>query len=482
MKKEKSPGILSNFVYNVIYQVVRMILPLITIPYVSRVLGAENLGIFNYTNSVAIYFAMVAYLGFENYGNRLIAQNKHNQKELNKAFSGAYSFQLFSSLLAITAYVIYVTVFCSTNQLVAWAQIIYVASEVINISWLYFGLEQFKKTTLINIGVRIVSFVAIILSVKSKEDLVLYTVICSLTIVASELFLWPGTKKYVQYTRVTLKEIWHYGKGSLILFFPVLVVSIYRTMDKIMLGKIASMTEVALYANADKIVEVPYGVITALGVVMIPRMTSMIATGQTEKSLKYIEISMRFMMFLSCAMCFGMMGIGKVFAPVFFGEEFTDCGVLIMVIAPMVIVRACANVVRTQYLLPNGRDKDYIISIIGGVIVNLILNSLMIPAWKSMGAAIATLCAESFVALYQIVVCKNEIPVVKYTFRNWFFLLVGVIMFIPVYIFGNAHSISVLTLFIQITIGVLIYMSVAGTYMFNKEKQLILSVLRKKRA
>ena len=481
MSKEKTPGILSNFVYNVIYQVVRMILPLITIPYVSRVLGAEKLGVFNYTNSVAIYFAMVAYLGFENYGNRLIAQNKHNQQELNKAFSGAYSFQLFSSLIAIVAYVVYVTVFCNSNQVVAWTQLIYVASEVINISWLYFGLEHFKKTTLINIGVRVASFIAIILFVNSKEDLVLYTVICSLTIFISALLLWPGTKQYVQFTKVSLKEIWHYGKGSLVLFFPVLVVSIYRTMDKIMLGNIASMTEVALYANADKIVEVPYGVITALGVVMIPRMTSMIATGQTEKSLKYIEISMRFMMFLACAMCFGMMGIGKVFAPVFFGEEFTASGVLIMVIAPMVIVRACANVVRTQYLLPNKRDKDYIISIIGGVIVNLVLNSLMIPVWKSFGAAIATLCAESFVALYQIIVCRKDIPVIKYTLRNWFFLFAGIVMFIPVYLFGESHSTTILTMFIQIVIGVFVYILIAGTYMWIKEKPLIMSVLHKKR-
>lgn len=480
MQAGNKTGILSNFMYNLVYQVVRMILPLITIPYVSRVLGAEKLGIFNYTYSVAVYFAMIAYLGFENYGNRLIAQNKHNQAELNKSFTGAYLFQLISSIIAIVAYVVYILAFCKSDQIIAWAQLIYVSSEMINISWLYFGLEKFRKTTLINIGIRIISFVAIILFVKSRDDLIIYTVICSITILFSALLLWPGTRKHVQFTKVSLRDVWNYGKGSLILFFPVLVVSVYRTMDKIMLGNIANMTEVALYANADKIVEMPYGVITALGVVMIPRMTSMIATGQTEKSLKYIEVSMRFMIFLACGMCFGMMGIGKVFAPVFFGEEFTASGVLIMVIAPMVIVRACANVVRTQYLLPNKRDKDYIISIIGGVIVNLILNSLMIPIWKSTGAAIATLCAESFVAAYQIVVCRKDIPVMKYTFRNWFFLIAGVAMFIPVYIFGENSANTVLTLLLQVLLGIVIYMAVGGLYMIKKEKELVLSVLHRK--
>lgn len=478
-KSGNKPSILSNFTYNLIYQIVRMILPLVTMPYVNRVLGAENLGIFNYTNSVAIYFAMAAYLGFENYGNRLIAQNKHDPEKLNRCFSGAYTFQLISSLLSIAAYAVYIIFFCRENQTVAWAQMLYVSSEIINISWLYFGLEKFKKTTLINIVVRVTAFISILIFVRKKSDLVIYTIICSLTIFVSALLLWVGVGKYVKFTRVTLKEVWEYGKGSLVLFFPVLVVNVYRTMDKIMLGNSASMTEVALYSNADKIVEVPYGVITALGVVMIPRMTSMVATGQKEKSMKYIELSMRLMMFLACAMCFGMMGIGKVFAPVFFGEEFTASGVLIMVIAPMVIVRACANVVRTQYLLPNNRDKDYIISIVGGVIVNLLLNSLLIPVWRSTGAAIATLCAESFVALYQIVVSRRDIPVARYTFRNWFFLFAGGIMFVPVYLIGEWFETGVSTLIIQIACGAVVYMVIGGGYMYMKEKELISGFLGK---
>ena len=479
MQEGKKGKILVNYIYSLFYQVFRMILPLITIPYVSRRLGAENLGIFSFTNSVAVYFAMAAYLGFENYGNRLIAQNKHNPQKLNRAFSGAYSFQCISSAIAVAAYIIYMLAFCRNNIVVAWAQLIYVLSELFNISWFYFGLEQFKKTTLINIGVRLASFLAIILFVRSRDDLVIYTVICGLTLLGSSLMLWPGIRRYVRFVRLPWKEIWEYGKGSLVLFFPVLVVSIYRTMDKLMLGNIAGMVDVALYANADKIVEVPYGVITALGVVMIPRMTNMIATGQTQKSLDYIKVSMRFIMLLACGMCFGMLAVGKVFAPVFFGPEFIGSGPLIMVMAPMVIVRACANVVRTQYLLPNKRDKDYIISILGGVVINLVLNSLMIPVWKSVGAAIATLCAESFVALYQIIVSKRDIPVVRYTFRNWFFLLAGILMFIPVYWIGMNHSASVLTLVIQIIVGVLIYMLIGGVYLFKNDRELILSAIHR---
>ena len=475
MSKGEAKGVISNFVYNLMYQVVKMILPLITIPYVSRVLGAEKLGIYNYTYSVAIYFAMLAYLGFENYGSRLIAQKKNNTIELNKAFTGAYCFQLLSSILAILLYIVYMVCFCKANRLIAWIQLIYISSEFFNISWLYFGLERF----LINIFVRLLSFVVIISFVKGRDDLPIYTASCASSLMISALLLWPGVLKYVRFVKVTLKDIWNYGKGSVLLFFPVLVISVYRSMDKIMLGQIASMTEVALYANADKIVEIPYGVITALGVVMIPRMTNFISTGQYEKSLKYIEVSMRFMICLACAMAFGMMGVGKVFAPVFFGKEFTASGPLIMIIAPMVIIRACANVVRTQYLLPNKRDKDYIVSIIIGVFINLGLNSLLIPRWMSGGAAIATLFAESFVAIYQIFVCRRDIPVVRYTFRNWYFVVAGAIMFVPVYMVGQMNGASIPTLLIQITLGVIVYLILAGAYLYKNEKNFFQSIFNR---
>lgn len=478
MENNGAKKVMSNFIYNLLFQVVRMILPLITIPYVSRVLGAEKLGIYNYTYTVAVYFAMIGYLGFENYGNRLIAQNRDNQERLNKAFSGAYTFQIISGLSAIVLYTIYVFFFCQKNQFVAWIQVLYVSSELFNISWFYFGLEKFKKTTFVNIFVRLLSFISILTFVKREEDLPIYTFICAITFLLSSILLWPGTRKYVKYVKVSISEVLYHAKGILILFFPVLVISVYRSMDKIMLGNMSSMVEVALYSNADKIVEVPYGVITALGVVMIPRMTNLISSGQKERTYKYIEISMRFMLFLACGMCFGMIGVGKVFAPVFFGNQFIKSGTLIMIIAPMVIVRACANVVRTQYLLPNKRDKDYIISILVGVVINLVFNSLLIPHFTSAGAAIATLMAESFVAGYQIFACRKEIPVGKYTFRNWFFIVAGIIMVIPVYLMGQILPTSVITLIEQIVVGVIIYVIVGGGYLYWNEKELVRSVLK----
>ena len=473
-----SRTIAKNFIYTTFYKVLRIILPLVTVPYVTRVLGAEKLGIYDYTYSVVTYFQMLAFLGFENYGSRLIAENSKDKKHLNKTFSAAYYFQVFASVLALVAYAIYVTIFCKENVEIAWIQSLYIVAELFNISWMYFGLEKFKITSTVNIIARLASFVGIFIFVKTKDDLMLYSFFCSGTLLFSSLILWLGAFKHIKFVYASPREIWEYGKGSIILFFPVLVINIYRTMDKIMLGNIVGMSEVAIYSNADKIVEVPYMILASLGVVTLPKMTNFAQNGEIEKTKYYIEKSMRITMLMACGMAFGMMAVGKIFAPIFFGKEFLASGVLIMVIAPHVIFRGSANVVRNQYLLPQKRDKDYIISILIGVVINLVFNSIFIPLWGAVGAACATLFAESFVALYQIFICRKEIPVVRYTVSNLFFILAGIIMFIPVYWYGESHDAIISTLLIQIAMGVVIYLIVAGSYLLLKEKKLIMSFIK----
>lgn len=476
-----SNAIVKNFIYTTAYKIVRMILPLITVPYISRILGAEKLGIYDYTYSIVSYFQMFAFLGFENYGSRLVADKRRDSAQLNKAFSSAYYFQVLCSAIAILAYAFYVIFLCKSNMDIAWIQTLYIVAEILNVSWLYFGLEKFKTTAIVNTLARVVSFIGIFVFVKTKSDLRVYTLFCSGTLFFSSLILWPGIFKYIKLVPSTAKDIWEYGKGALILFFPVLVINIYRSMDKIMLGSMIGMTEVSLYSNADKIVEVPYMILASLGVVTLPKMTNFATDGQTDKTKYYIEKSMSFMLFLACGMAFGMMAVGKVFAPVFFGAEFWGSGILIIVIAPHVIFRGCANVVRNQYLLPQKRDKDYIVSILIGVAINLIFNAIFIPLWKATGAACATLLAECFVATYQIFICRNEIPIAKYTLSNLFFVVAGFLMFIPVYLYGEWHLASISTLTVQILLGVTIYGIIGGAFLYYKEKDIICSFIKRRK-
>ena len=153
MKKEQI-SLIRNYIYNVTYQILNILIPLITVPYASRVLGAEKLGIYSYTYAVASYFAIAAYLGFENYGNRMIARCREDRELLNRSFSGAFYFQIVSGICACSAYLIYLLFLCGGNKVVAAIQFLYIGSQLINISWFYFGLEECKKTAEVSISKR----------------------------------------------------------------------------------------------------------------------------------------------------------------------------------------------------------------------------------------------------------------------------------------------------------------------------------------
>ena len=411
MKKNQS-SLIVNYIYNVVYQILNILVPLITVPYASRVLGAEKLGIYSYTYAVASYFAIAAYLGFENYGNRMIARDRDNRELLNRSFSGAFYFQLVAGISACGAYLIYLLFFCRVNKMVAAVQLLYIGSQAININWFYFGLEQFRKTVFRSILVRILSVVAILFLVKKPSDIIIYTMICAGSALFGSVFLWLNLGKYVKFVKVSIQEILIHARRCLVLFFPVLVINIYRSMDKIMLGQMTDMREVAIYSNADKIVELPYGVIAALGVVMLPRMTNFVASGQQNRSKRYIEKSMQFMMMLSCGMAFGMIATGRYFAPLFFGGEFWFCG-----------------------------------------------------------AAIGTLLAESFVAIYQLMVCRKEIPVIRYTLQNWFFVVAGAVMGVSIYMMGQNRKVTVILLTVQICAGIFIYGGLSMGYLLMHGKK-----------
>lgn len=351
-----------NFLYNVLYQILLVILPLITAPYISRTLGATAVGVYSYTYSVAYYFLLIAMLGIGNHGNRSIAAVRDDRKKLNKTFSSIYSLQVITFSIAILAYAIYLVLFVKDNRLIVLLQLIYVTSGLFDIGWLFFGLEQFKLTVARNTLIKISTVVLMFVFVHKPSDLWKYTLIMSAGTLFSQAYLWLYVKKYVSFEKCSVKEITSNIKPVLILFIPVLAYSIYKVMDKIMLGNMSSYDQVGFYNNAEKIINIPMGIITALGTVMLPRMSNIVANGDKKRVDDYIRISAKLVTLLSSAIAFGLMGVSSVLAPVFFGDEFIACGEIIRLLSVTVFFIAWANVIRTQYLIPNKRDSIYLTS------------------------------------------------------------------------------------------------------------------------
>lgn len=442
-----------NFLYNVLYQILLVILPLITAPYISRTLGATAVGVYSYTYSVAYYFLLIAMLGIGNHGNRSIAAVRDDRKKLNKTFSSIYSLQVVTFSIAILAYAIYLVLFVKDNRLIVLLQLIYVTSGLFDIGWLFFGLEQFKLTVARNTLIKISTVVLMFVFVHKPSDLWKYTLIMSAGTLFSQAYLWLYVKKYVSFEKCSVKEITSNIKPVLILFIPVLAYSIYKVMDKIMLGNMSSYDQVGFYNNAEKIINIPMGIITALGTVMLPRMSNIVANGDKKRVDDYIRISAKLVTLLSSAIAFGLMGVSSVLAPVFFGDEFIACGEIIRLLSVTVFFIAWANVIRTQYLIPNKRDSIYLTSTMVGAILNLVINWMLIPKYQANGAAFGTIVAEFSVMLVQMVAVKNELPMRKYIMSYSPILIIGLIMAVLVDRIGIKLGVSVSTLAIQILAG-----------------------------
>ena len=457
-------SIRSNFLYNVTYQLLLILLPLITTPYISRVLGADGIGTYSYTYTVANYFVLVAMLGVKNYGNRSIAAVRDDRRRLSRTFWQIYVLQFWCALAACAGYFCYILLFERQYACIALLQGIYVFSGFFDISWFFFGLEEFRLTVLRNIVIRLADLACIFLLVRTRDDLWKYTLIMALGVLLSQGYLWLYLRRFVGWYRPRGREMARHLRAELLLFIPVIAVSIYKMMDKVMLGRMSTITQVGYYESVEKIINIPLGVITALGTVMLPRMSNLAAKGQTKKSRRYIYDSMRFAMLLATGMCFGLAGIAQDLIPLFLGEEYLPCILLLQTMAPTVLFIAWANVIRTQYLIPNRLDRSYIISVTLGAVLNLAVNLLLIPRLDALGAVIGTLCAEGSVCLCQTLMVRRQLDVKRYARVTLPFLLPGAGMFLLVRLIGRRMS-GPAALVLEITAGAAAYLAVTGAYL-----------------
>ena len=446
-----------NFIYNLIYQILILIIPLITIPYVSRVLGAEGIGVYSYTYSIVYYFMLVAMLGINNYGNRTIAKIRDNKEELSKNFLGIYIVQLITAFIMSVTYLIYIFVFDNQYREIALIQTIYIFSAMFDVNWFFFGIEKFKLTITRNSIVKILSLILIFLFVKEKNDIYIYTLILAGSTLLSNVFLISFIRKYIHFTKLIKKDIIKHIKPCIVMFLPVIAVSIYKIMDKIMLGAISNMTEVGYYENAEKTTQIPLVIITALGTVMLPRASKMLSNGEEETLKVLIGKSMKFVMFLVFPIMLGIICISKDFSILFFGSEFEKSGILIQYLAITILFLSFGNVIRTQYLIPKEKDKEYIISPLLGAVVNLILNFIFIPMYGALGACYGTVLAEFVVVFYQTMKVRKELRIIKYIKDAIPFLIKALIMFVVIISFNKLGISSIEKIIIQIVVGTLLY-------------------------
>lgn len=448
-----------NIIYNSLYQLLIMVIPLITTPYISRTIGANGVGIYSYNYSVAQYFVLFIMLGLNNYGNRSIAEVQSDKLKLSKTFWSIYTLQLFMGAVVCLLYIIYCFTI-SKERTISLIMGLYVASACIDINWFFFGMEKFKLTVIRNFIIKLLTTVSIFFFIKNSSDVWKYCLILNVGIFASQVALWPMVRRYINFYRPNFREVCVHIKPNCILFLTVIAVSLYKIMDKIMLGILSTKSQVGFYESAERIISVPTGFVTAIGTVMLPRMSNMKANND-KSAYAILYKSILFAVFLSSSMSFGIMGVAKQFVPIFYGSGYDICVYLFWVLFPSCIFFAFGNVIRTQYLLPQKMDDVYVKSAFLGAIVNLIVNCILIPRLYSVGAAIGTLLAEAVVCLYQSYKVSRYVPIKQYTIKSIPFVLAGVVMFFALERFEIQGSLY-FVLMIKIIIGVIIYMFILG--------------------
>ena len=454
-----------NYFYNVGYQLLQFVLPLLTAPYLARILGAEGVGIYSYTNSIASYFVLFGMLGITNHGSKAIAMVRDDIDARNKMFCKIYNVQKISAGFALIVYLMYILFIADEYRFFFVLQMFYVLSAMFDITWLFNGIENFKITTIRNCIVKVLSVCAIFSLVRDSSDVWLYVTIMSSSFLISQLVMWTQIKKYISFVKVPLRESVEELKPIFTLFVPIIAYTIYRLMDKIMLGYITGdMVQMGWYENAEKIISIPIGLITALGTVMLPRMSSLVATNEKNKQEELISNSFVFSTLIAFSTGMGLIGTGNMIAPVLFGEEFYGCGDLIVLLSISIPFVAWANVIRTQYLIPNKRDSVYLLSTSTGAVVNLCFNIILIPMYGAIGSVVGSVVAEVSVFTVQLIKIRKEIDLKKLFIPSLPYALFGIIMGACVKYVISYMPTNAIGLCISVVFGTAIYVSMIMIY------------------
>lgn len=475
-------SITKNYIYNMVYQVLILILPLITTPYLSRVLGAEGIGIYSYTYTIVTYFILFGSLGVALYGQREIAYAQENVEARKKTFIEIILFRFITIGIATIAYA-FIFMNGEKYQLYYRILLIELIAGAFDISWFFQGMEEFKRTVTRNVLVRLCSVSLVFILVKTKEDLATFTLIYSIADLLGNLSLWLYLPKYLKGIKVKNINILRHLPQITLLFIPQIANQLYKMLDTTMIGKLVEdKSELGFYEQGQKVIRLLLTIVTSLGVVMIPRMASTFASGDKEKINEYMKMSFKFVFFLAFPIMLGIISISKDFVPIFFGEGYDKVALLINIISPILLLMGIANILGTQYMLPTKRQKEYTISIVVGVIVNFVLNYILIINYGAIGASISTVISQFVVDIMQAYFVRKEVDFKSLLKTSYKYLFASVIMFVfcrlaEYFVYSDlmsnliyslsgklemtvANVKSVISISTQIVVGVIVYITI----------------------
>lgn len=435
-----------------------MVAPLITTPYISRVIGSDGVGIYSFTNSIVTYFTLFAALGTASYGQREIAMHRDSPESTSRLFWEIEILSVFTTCIATGAWLIWILI---STQYSAYYGVLTmsVIAVAFDISWYFGGFEKFKYIVIRNTLVKITGIILLFVFVRTNNDTLLYVAIMAATGLLGNISMWTYLPRML--TKVDFHSLHPFKvhlRQTFAYFIPTIATSVYTVLDKTMIGAITnSESQNGYYEQATKIIRMAESLLFSLNTVMSARQSYLFAEGRTNEIKDKINKSFEFLFSLAIPFMFGIIGVARNFVPWFFGKGYEPVVTLLWLMSPLPVVICISNILGNQYLTPSGQRARSSKGIIAGAITNFILNSILIPHYGANGATVASVAAEFVISAIYIRMSKGFITWKQIGSVAWKKIIASLVMLCVVLMIGHDYAGSLLITIVQVIIGTLTY-------------------------
>jgi O-antigen/teichoic acid export membrane protein len=472
-----------NVAYNTILTVSNVAFPIITIPYVSRILGVENIGVVNFAVTYASYFALFVALGIPLYGIREIAKQNNNPEGRNRTVSELFTINVLSAIIFSIVYLVTIFSVPTLSQdreflLITGISVLFVP---FNVDWFFSGREKFKLVTLRSLAAKIIALGGLFIFVRTREDIIPYLILTVIANLSSQIWNFGYMLKTEVKFRFRNLQIKKHLKAVLVLFVSNIAISVYTMLSTLLLGFLSDYTQVGYYTSAIHVSKAVLPIVTAMSLVMVARINTVKGEkdNQTE-ILRLLNNSFEYMMMLAIPATIGLMVIAPRFVPLFFGAEFIPATVSLQILSSLIVIIGLSNLFGIQVLVALGHEKKFLTAVLFGTVSSFCLNLLLIGKYGSVGASVASVIAELMVTATTFIFALKVIPV-RINTRSIFQPILAALPIIPVSLLVNritGHNLSYLL--VTVTTSAIIYVGIMiGVFKNEQTNQIIHAVVRK---
>ncbi|WP_430535053.1 flippase [Listeria rocourtiae] len=450
----------TNYIFVLLYQLLIIITPIFTMPYVIRVLMPENVGIEAYVSSIVQIFTAFAALGMGDYGRKVIASVTRKQ-DLKMEFYSLYLVQSFFSVLVLLIYLVF-TFHTNQYQFLFFINTLVILSYIFDITWFYTGQENIKNIMIRNMVVRLGSMIGIFCFVKNPDDLAMYVWINAATLLVGQLVTWLPLLQQLKGFALDWSKVKKHLKPVMTVAIVPIITLIPLALNKVILGNNTSAMEVGFYNQAFKLMTLFVVFVTALSTVMSPRMVKQHNGANKEDFAQSIYFSFRYVSLSTLPLVTGLIAIAPVFIPFFLGTAFYPSVLNLQILAPALFFSGLAGIFGLQILVTIGKNKSYAYSVLIAAVLSFGTNILFISWWGSYGTAVAYLIFTMMTCVLQAYFARKYFSIKKMMRQIFPYLTACLIAFGcefgASYLLVGFHPIVMMTA--QVMVGGLAYVGV----------------------